>query len=46
MPTYRYKTDAIIKALKATNGLVSLAARRLGCVPQTIYTRANHLGTA
>ena len=33
-------TESIIDALKATNGLVSLAARRLGCSPEAIYKRA------
>jgi len=37
---YRYATEDMIAALKATNGLISLAAKRLGCTPQTIYTRA------
>jgi len=36
----RYSTDKIIAALKATNGLVYLAARQVGCTPKTIYTRA------
>ena len=36
---YTYSTDKIIEALRSTNGLVSLAAKRLGCAPQTIYTR-------
>ncbi len=35
-----YTTEAIITALKETNGLVSLAARRLGCDTYTIYSRA------
>jgi hypothetical protein len=39
----RYKTQLIIEALQATNGLVSLAAKRLGCTPQTIYTRAKRV---
>lgn len=36
-----YTTEAIIDALKQTNGLVSLAARRLGCSASTIYSRAH-----
>jgi hypothetical protein len=43
MASREYKTQEIIDALKATKGLVSLAARHLGCVPQTIYTRANNV---
>lgn len=35
-----YSTERIIQALRDTNGLVSLAARKLGCTTQTIYTRA------
>jgi hypothetical protein len=35
-----FTTEAIIEALKSTNGLISLAARRLGCDPVTIYMRA------
>lgn len=41
MPGYKYSTEAIIRALQATNGLISLAAKTLGCTPQTIYNRAN-----
>jgi len=37
-----YSTEQIIEALRATNGLVSLAARQLGCVPGTIYNRAKN----
>ena len=36
-----YTTEQIISALEATNGLIALAAQRLGCSPQTIYNRAN-----
>lgn len=36
----QYPTEKIIEALKATNGLVYLAARRVGCTPKTIYNRA------
>ncbi len=35
----RYTIDEIADALKATNGLVSLAAKRLGCAASTIYKR-------
>jgi transposase-like protein len=41
MAVQRYTTEQIIKALKETNGMIYLAARRLGCTPQTIYNRAN-----
>ena len=37
---YQYTTEQIIDALKATNGLISLAAKKLGCSPRTIYKRA------
>jgi len=37
---YIYSTDSIISALRETNGLVSLAAKRLGCCANTIYKRA------
>ena len=40
---YQYSTDDIIDALKATNGLISLAAKRLGCCSQTIYNRATRV---
>lgn len=36
-------TDKMIEALKSTNGLVSLAAKRLECNPQTIYNRAKRV---
>lgn len=35
----RYSTKEIIDALQSTNGLVSLAARRLNCSPEIIYRR-------
>ena len=41
---YRHKTQTIIDALQATNGLVSLAAKRVGCTPKTIYKRAKEVG--
>ena len=37
----RYTTEQIIKALQETNGMVYIAARRLGCTPQTIHNHAN-----
>jgi hypothetical protein len=40
MGEQKYTSEQIIKALQDTNGLISLAARKLGCSPQTIYTRA------
>lgn len=36
----RIPTATMIQALQETNGLVSLAAKRLGCTPQNIYQRA------
>ena len=33
----------MIEALKKTNGLVSLAAKNLGCAPKTIYHRAHEV---
>lgn len=38
--TQQYTSEQIIEALNQTNGLVSLAAKRLQCSPQTIYSRA------
>ena len=35
-----YKTAEIVEALKATGGLVYMAARKLGCDPSTINIRA------
>jgi hypothetical protein len=35
-----YTNEKIIAALKETKGLVFLAAKRLGCSPQTIYNRS------
>ncbi len=43
MPGVRYSTERIISALKRTNGLVSLAAREIGCTPQVIYRRAQKI---
>lgn len=40
---YSYATEQIIEALRATNGLISLAAKRLGCNPTTIYRRAERV---
>jgi len=36
----KYSTVQIIEALKAVNGMVYLAARKLGCEAKTIYRRA------
>ena len=36
----QYTSEQIAQALRDTNGLVSLAAKRLGCAPNTIYYRA------
>lgn len=36
----KYTSEQIIQALKDTDGLVSLAAKKLNCSPQTIYNRA------
>lgn len=35
-----YKNDEIIEALKATGGMVYMAARKLGCDPSAISKRA------
>lgn len=35
-----FSTEQIISALEATNGLITLAAQKVGCTPQTIYNRA------
>lgn len=35
-----YATGAIVEALRDADGLISLAARRLGCSTSTIYRRA------
>lgn len=34
-----YTDEEIIAGLQARHGLVSLAARHIGCIPDTIYTR-------
>lgn len=34
-----YSDETLIEALNVTQGLISLAAKRVGCSPQTIYTR-------
>ncbi|MBI3942954.1 MAG: Fis family transcriptional regulator [Chloroflexi bacterium] len=39
-----YTTDEISRALEEANGLISVAARRLGCSVQTIYNRAKEVG--
>jgi hypothetical protein len=38
-----YPTEDIIKALKNVDGLVSLAAKNLGCSTDTIYKRARRV---
>lgn len=40
MPELKYTPEQIIKALADTRGLVSLAARHLGCSPTTIRSYA------
>jgi len=35
----KYTNSQIVNAIKTTNGMVYLAARQLGCNPQTIYNR-------
>lgn len=35
-----YKAAEIVEALKATGGMVYMAARKLGCNPSTIHVRA------
>ena len=39
----RIKTQRIIDCLKETNGLISLAAKRVPCSMTTIYTRARNV---
>jgi hypothetical protein len=43
MATERVKTQRIIDCLKETNGLISLAAKRVPCSMTTIYTRARNV---
>lgn len=38
-----YPTEDIIKALQGVDGLVSLAAKNLGCSTRTIYLRAKRV---
>ena len=40
MATERVKTQRIIDCLRETNGLISLAAKRVPCSPSTIRRRA------
>src|SRR3972149_4341127 len=40
MVNEKYTSEQIIAAIKAVDGLVYLAARKLGCGPKTIYNRA------
>jgi len=35
----KYKTADIVTALESVNGMIYLAARKLGCTAQTIYNR-------
>ena len=35
----KYKNASIIEALESVNGMIYLAARKLGCAPKTIYRR-------
>lgn len=43
----KFTTDQVIKALQETKGLVSLAAKRLGCHPDTIrYMAKRHVTVA
>jgi alanine-alpha-ketoisovalerate/valine-pyruvate aminotransferase len=35
----KYKNADIIAALESVNGMIYLAARKLGCAPKTIYRR-------
>ncbi len=39
----KYTTEQIVAALHEMNGMIYLAARRLGCAPTTIYRRAEHV---
>ena len=39
--TDRYTPEQVIDALQQTKGLVSLAARRLGCTPRTVRNYVN-----
>lgn len=36
-PRTKYKPEVIVEALNQSNGLISLAARRIGCDRMTIY---------
>lgn len=45
MKKEQYKTKDIIRALKETQGMIYLAARRMGCSPTTIYTYAKRYPT-
>ncbi len=38
-----YKSEEIIAALEMSKGLVSVAAKALGCSPRTIYARAKQV---
>jgi len=43
MPRERIPTERIIECLRETNGLISLAARRVPCSQTTIYERARRI---
>jgi len=36
---YKFSTQQIVEALESVNGMIYLAARKLGCTPKTIYNR-------
>jgi hypothetical protein len=38
---YKYSNKSIIDAVNSVNGMIYLAARKIGCNPQTIYNRMN-----
>lgn len=41
----KYTNAQILDAIKSVNGMVYLAARSIGCDPQTIYNRMNKYPT-
>ncbi len=38
---YKFTNKQIIDAVNSVNGMIYLAARKIGCNPQTIYNRMN-----
>ena len=38
---YKFTNKSIIDAVNSVNGMIYLAARKIGCNPQTIYNRMN-----